>query len=309
MKNIRMTLIAALIIVFAVVFCSPASAVLLEEKYMGAISKLEPSYDRIIVNVASVYEGGEWVTYGKSSLKNNLVTGTTSNPSVFKDLSQGDSVEVTIMGGPGGEWITIGKIGSTGLAIKPIIACYGDPTRLVSPFYKNYEISYISESDCELCEGTICEASGASVTVKRDGLEVESADMYPGSTHVFGWDNATLQYIPLITFVSGEGESSQCSSSDVIMAGPQAVSDFTIYITQRSTIILNEVETLETEGLTEGPTSMMTAVTTPATVVQTDYQTPAPTTAATPATPGFTAICAFSAIFGAFCLVAGRLRR
>ena len=306
MKNMKFILITALIFIFAVVVCSPVSAVILEEKYMGSISKLEPSYDRIIVNVASVYEGGEWVTYGMSSLKNNLVTGTTTNPLVFKELKQGDPVEVTIMGGPGGEWITIGKIGSTGLTTKPIIACYGDPSKLVSPFYKNYVISFTAESDCELCEGTVCEASGASVTVERDGLEVESADMFPGSTHVFGWDNASLQYIPEITFVSGEGESSQCSSSDVVMAGPQAVSDFTIYITQRSTIVLKEVETLETEGLTEEPTMEATAV---ETVVRTETQTSAPTTVATPATPGFTVICALSAIFGAFARVSGRLRR
>ena len=297
----------AIALIFAfMVICSPASAVILEESYQGWISKLEPSSDKVTVYVTEVYEGGTWVTYGKSSLKNMLVEGTTSNPSVFTDLKQGDPVEVTIMGGPGGEWITIGKIGSTGLTSKPIIACYGDPSRLISPFYKNYIISFIPESDCELCEGTTCVASGASVTVERDGLEVESVDMFPGSTHVFGWDNVSLQYIPLITFVSGEGESSQCSSSEIIMAGPQAVSDFTIYITQRSTIIKSEVETLETEGLTEEPT---TEATTAETVVQTETRTEVPTTAATPETPGFTMICAFSAIFAAFCIVTGRLRR
>lgn len=305
MRYVKMAWAIALIFAFMVI-CSPASAVILEESYQGWISKLEPSSDKVTVYVTEVYEGGTWVTYGKSSLKNMLVEGTTSNPSVFTDLKQGDPVEVTIMGGPGGEWITIGKIGSTGLTSKPIIACYGDPSRLISPFYKNYIISFIPESDCELCEGTTCVASGASVTVERDGLEVESVDMFPGSTHVFGWDNVSLQYIPLITFVSGEGESSQCSSSEIIMAGPQAVSDFTIYITQRSTIIKSEVETLETEGLTEEPT---TEATTAETVVQTETRTEVPTTAATPETPGFTMICAFSAIFAAFCIVTGRLRR
>jgi len=305
MRYMKMAWAIALIFAF-VVICSPVSAVILEESYQGWVSKLEPSSDRVTVYVTEVYEGGTWVTYGKSSLRNMIVEGTTSNPSVFTDLKQGDPVEVTIMGGPGGEWITIGKIGSTGLTTKPIIASYGDPSRLISPFYKNYVISFIPESDCELCEGTTCIASGASVTVERDGLEVESVDMFPGSTHVFGWDNVSLQYIPLVTFVSGEGESSQCSSSAVIMAGPQAVSDLTIYITQRSTIIKNEVETLETEDLTEEPTL---EATTAETIIQTEIRTEAPTTVATPETSGFTIICAVSAIFAVFCIVSGRQRR
>ena len=282
--------------------CSPASAVILEETYMGWLSKLEPSYDRVTVSVTEVYQGdGTWLTYGMSSLKNNIVTGTVSNPSVFNDLKQGDSVEVTIMGGPGGEWITIGKIGTVGSTEKPIISCYGDPSRLISPFYKGYTVTFNAEPDCALCEGTTCTASAASVTVERDGGVVESADMFPGSTHVFGWDS-TYQYIPQITFVSGEAESSACVSSEeagLMMTGPQAVSDFTIYITQRSTIVKSEVETLETVG--------GTAVATIAeTTVQTESPTEVPTTAATPETPGFTVICALSAIFAAFCLVSKR---
>ena len=304
MKNMKLAGIAVMVIA-AMIICSPASAVLLEETYLGWVSKLEPSKDRVTVYVTDVYQGdGTWLTYGKSSLKNMIVPGTTTNPSVFNDLKQGDSVEVTIMGGSGGEWITIGKIGSSGSTSKPVIACYGDPSRLISTFYRDYAISFETEPDCALCEGTTCTASSASVTVRRDGEKVESAEMYPGTTHVFGWESS-YQYIPQITFVSGEAESSACISEDegMVMAGPQAVSDFTIYITQRSTIVKSEVETLEKETLTQTPSGTIAATETE----MTSTVTATSPVAATPETPGFTALCAMSAIFAAFCLVSKRI--
>lgn len=293
------------LIITAMIVSSPASAVLLEETYMGWVSKIEPSKNIVHIYVTEVYQGdGTWLTYGKSKLPNQIVPGTTSNPSVFTELKQGDSVEVTIMGGSGGEWITIGKIGSVGSTSKPIIACYGDPSRLISPFYQNYKISFTPEPDCALCEGTLCTASIASVTVERDSATVETADMFPGSTHVFGWDSS-YQYIPQITFVSGEADSTTCSSSSEIgmMAGPQAVSDFTIYITQRSTIVKSEVETLETEFMTEVPTEVVTAAETQVPVTAATTVLPA----TTPATSGFTMFCALAAVFAALCLFIRRM--
>lgn len=305
MKNMKLAGIIILIAVFMIAG-SPASAVLLEETYMGWVSTLDPSKETLRVYVTDVYQGdGTWLTYGKSKLPTQIVPGTTPNPSVFNDLKQGDPVEVTIMGGSGGEWVTIGRIGSSGTTIKPIIACYGDPSRLISPFYKNYVIKFKTEPDCALCEGTTCIASAASVTVERDGEIVETADMFPGSTHVFGWDS-DYQYIPLITFVAGEAESSLCNSSEEVgmMTGPQAVSDFTIYITQRNTIVKSEVETLETEPITQVPTEVATTAETQVTVAA---ETPAQS-ATTPETPGFTVICALSAIFAAVCMISGRVR-
>ena len=307
MRNMKMAGLFSLIAI-VMIMSSPASAVLLEETYMGSISRIEQSKNIIYVSVQEVYQGdGNWLVYAKSSLKNQLVPGTVTNPSVFTDLKQGDPVEVTIMGGSGGEWITIGKIGSVGSTSKPVIACYGDPSRLISPFYKDYRVEFEAEPDCALCAGTTCTASMASVTVKKAGEVVETANMYPGSTHVFGW-NSEYQYIPQITFVSGEAESSKCSSCEdgMIMAGPQAVSDFTIYISQRSTIIRSEVETLETTTVTEAATPEMTAAATEvqATVVQTAESVPA----TTPATPGFTVICALTAIFAALFVASRRMQ-
>lgn len=289
-------LVAVIMIIIA-----PASAVILEETYKGSISRIESSKDTINVYVTDVYQGdGSWLDYGQSSLPNPIVTATFNNPAAFADLKQGDPVEVTLLGGS--EWITIGKIGSVSATSQPIIACYGDPSRLVSPFYNNYEITFVAEPDCALCEGTTCTASLASVNVKRDGTEVEAADMFPGSTHVFAW-NSDYQYIPVITFVSGEAGSSPCLSSDIIMAGPQAISDFTIYITQRSTIVKSVVETLETEEVTEAPTPVSpTAV---MTVEETTVQTAAPSAAPTQA-PGFTLFIALAGIFAALCVFSYR---
>ena len=100
-------------------------------------------------------------------------------------------------------------------------------------------------------------------------------------------------------------DSSACISSgeDGMMAGPQAVSDFTIYITQRSTIVKSEVETLETEVMTEMPTEVVTAAVTQVPVTAETTVLPATTAA----TPGFTMFCALAAVFAALCLFVRRI--
>lgn len=240
--------------VFAVIcllMAVPASAVIMEETYKGQVSKLEPSKNRLTMQVSSVYTGNEWLPYAKSSLKNNIVEGTVYNPDIFNDLKQGDPIEATILAGPGGEWITVGLIGSVGSTQSPLIASYGDPSRLISYFYKGYTVKTELKPDCAECTGTTCIAASAIVSPERDGKIVETNEMYPGYTHVFGW-NSEYQYILKIKFNSGDASSDKCPGFDG-MAGPQAISDFTIYDTQRSTILASEVD------ITPSPTPVSTA--------------------------------------------------
>ena len=250
MKKNRSVLIFAILIAIFMLMVMPASAVILEENYKGQISKLEPAKNTLTMQVSSVYQGGEWVTFGKSSLKNSIVSGKIYNPDIFNDLKQGDSIEAAILGGAGGEWIAIGKIGNVGSTETPLIAAYGDPSRLTSPYYMGYTLKTEIKPDCSQCEGTTCKALSATVTPVRDGKDVETDEMYPGDTHVFGW-NSDYQYILKITFNSGEASSDSCPGYGG-MAGPQAVSDFTVYDTQRSTILASEVD------VTAAPTAVST---------------------------------------------------
>ena len=240
----------------------PASAVILEEQYKGQISRLEPSKNTITMQVTSVYEGGEWVTYAKSSLKNNIVSGTINNPDIFSDLKQGNPVEAVILGGPGGEWIAIGKIGNVDSTTTPLTAAYGIPDRLISPYYRGYTIKTELTPNCAECEGTTCTAQSAKVVVERDGAVVEEKTMYPGETHVFGW-NSDYQYIIQVKFNSGEASSDSCPAFEGIV-GPQPISDFTVYDTQRSSVLVTNpvptvTDTAETTAETTVPTQTQTA--------------------------------------------------
>ncbi|MBP2134427.1 hypothetical protein J2128_002393 [Methanomicrobium sp. W14] len=259
--------------VLCITMCTPASAVLLEEKYQGQVSLVDQSTDTITMKVAFVYEGGEWITYAKSSLKNNLVSGTMSNPDAFKDLKQGDNIEATLMGGS--EWISIGEIGDIGSTETPLTAAYGDPSVLTSKFYSGYTLSAEMTPDCSDCSGTVCKASSADVSVKMDGVTIETQEMLPGETHEFGWSNEDLQHVLQVKLISGEASSDSCPAY-AGMVGPQAVSDFTIYDTQKSTILEAETEAQEQK----------TALTTvpPTTAATTE---PVQTTAATPTQSGF----------------------
>ena len=239
MKKTSIFAFAALAVI-CLLMAIPASAVIMEETYKGQVSKLEPSKNILTMQVTSVYTGDGWQTYAKSSLKNNIVMGTTYNPDIFADLKQGDPIEATILAGPGGEWISVGKIGSTGSTQSPLIASYGDPSRLMSPFYQGYTLTTELKPDCAECTGTTCLATSAIVSAVRDGKIVETNEMYPGYTHVFGW-NSDYQYILKIKFNSGEASSDSCPGFGG-MVGPQAISDFTIYDTQRSTILASEID-------------------------------------------------------------------
>ncbi|UUX91519.1 hypothetical protein [Methanoplanus endosymbiosus] len=270
-----------------------ASAVILEENYKGKVSRLDPSKEIMTMQVSEVYEGGQWVTYAKSSLKNNIVAGSTDNPHIYNELKQGDLVEACILGGAGGEWVAVGKISSAGTTESRLTMEFGDPSKLVSPYYDGYSIEYTTTPDCNECEGTVCAAPSATVTVYKGGNQIEKRTLSEGMTHIFGYYSEN-QYVLKITYNFGEASSSTCPGAEMMM-GPQEISDFTIYDMQRSTILAGEIP--EETTATEIPTVIQTEV--PA--------TPAPTLPPTPSTtssPGFAGFAAMGGIAAAFILFA-----
>ncbi|WOF17144.1 hypothetical protein F1737_10870 [Methanoplanus sp. FWC-SCC4] len=279
MKITRSAAIAAIIL--ALLLILPVSAVMLEETYKGQVSRIDENKKMFTMQVDTVYNGKEWVVYSKTSLKNRYVEGIINNPDFFADVKQGDKIEATIMGGAGGEWIIVGKIGSTSVTESPIIASYGDPSRLVSPYYKGYTISFEGKPDCDSCEGSTCPALSAVVTVSKDKQPVETKEMIPGERHVFGW-TSDYQYVLKVIYNRGEAPSSLCPETGMI-TGPQAISDFTIYDTQRSTILESEIGAINPEETKEIKTETPTEI---PTLEETQTQVP-PTQAPTKSGPAF----------------------
>ncbi|EHQ37014.1 hypothetical protein [Methanoplanus limicola] len=273
-----------------------ASAVILEENYKGKVSRLEPSKQIMTMQVSEVYEGGKWVPYAKSSLKNNIVAGSTDNPHIYNELKQGDLVEACILGGAGGEWVAIGKISSATTTESRLTMVFGDPAKLLSPYYDGYSIEYTTTPNCNACEGTICAAPSATVTVYKGDRQIEKRTLAEGMTRIFGY-HSDNQYVLKITYNFGEASSSLCPGAEM-MTGPQDISDFTIYDMQRSAILAAEIPDVPEETTaTEAPTAVQTEV----------PETPAPPVQPTPSTtssPGFAGFAAMGGVAAAFILLA-----
>ncbi len=277
MKKIILASILLLAFALAVM---PSSAVIQEQYFKGQVSVIDVAKDMMTIQVTSVYEGDEWVTYAKAtSIKNNIIRGTTDNPLILTELKQGDAVEACLIGGTdgNGEWIAIGRIGTVGSAETPLMTVYGDPSKLRSNFYQGYVFNYIPVADCTACTGSTCTSQSALVAVSKDGALVEEKTMSPGETYVFGKDSDN-QYVLLVTYNFGQASANECASSpSEMMMGPQPINDFTIYDTQRSTIIESVIGT---------ETAAPTVIATEATAVQTAAPTQAPTQAPMPTKSG-----------------------
>ena len=292
MKKTRYVLLLLIVSLLAV----SASAVIFEENYKGKVSRLEPSKQIMTMQVSEVYEGGQWIPFAKSSLKNNIVAGSTDNPHIYNELKQGDLIEACILGGAGGEWVAVGKISSATTTESRLTMEFGDPSKLVSPYYDGYSVEYTTTPNCNACEGTICVAPSATVTVYKGGKQIEKRTLSEGMTRIFGYysDN---QYVLKITYNFGEASSSLCLGSEM-MTGPQDISDFTIYDMQRSAILAGEIpDAAEETAATGAPTAVQTEV----------PETPAPPVQPTPSTtssPGFAGFAAMGGIAAAFILLA-----
>ena len=266
----------------------PASAVIQEQHFKGQVSVIDAAKNTMTVQINYVYEGNEWVPYSKATtVPNNIIRGKTDNPLIQKELKQGDAVEACIMGGTdgNGEWIAMGKIGSVSSTETPFITLYGDPSKLISNFYQGYVFEYAPVAQCGSCTGTLCPSEAAFVIVSKDGAVVEEKKMVPGESHIFGYDSDN-QYVLAVTYNFGEASSEECSSSPVMMAGPQPINDFTIYDTQRSAI-LEQMTATQTAAATAAPTQTVTEATPVPPEPRGTPETPAPTPSAMPTRSGF----------------------
>lgn len=272
---LRTGIATALLVIL--LMAAPASAVLLEESFMGTVSKIDQRANTLNIKADSSYSGEKWVPVAAT-----ILTGEVPDTLVFDSLKQGDAVQVTRIGGEGGSWIAIGKIGSVSLTEKYLTDSFGDPSRLISEFFEGYRVNFTTTPDCNTCAGTTCTALSAEVIITQKGGDVGTIFMTPGQTVLFKTP-AENQYDLKITFVRGEASSASCERYGA-MAGPQPISNFVIHEVKKGAVI-------PTETATESPTQPPV---TPATLP--------PTTVPPTQSPGFAGLLSVLGLIAAVCL-------
>ena len=237
-------------IIAMVVLAAPAGAVLLESSYRGTVSALDHENSMMTIQAGFLY-GCSWESGTPNCAWNprflTEVTGSVPIEEVFSGLNVGDTIEGTILGGPGGQWMGIGVLESDQTGVLVAREIFGDPSSLHTPNQGNFSFSFTTEPDCSSCIGTVCVARFAGVTIGRNGVPLGTYTLFPGETLLFNGQNDSSAVN--ITFLGGEALSSLCPNSSPMMGGRQAVSLFIIRITPPSTTM----NRTSSGGFQEGP--------------------------------------------------------
>jgi hypothetical protein len=209
-----------------------SSAVLQELTYHGTMASLDPVNNRFEINATAqfgcVFENGT-VKCSWDPITPVQLNGTAPDPAVFSVFKPGDHVEATSMGGAGGNWIGIGLIFPTpGIENWYATDVIGDSAVITAPLVGDYEVFYETFPDCSACNGTVCTAATANVTITSTGTMVYQTVLAPGESFIFNGrnDNSSVK----VTFVHGQASSDSCPNSTP-MTGIQPISDFIIHAT------------------------------------------------------------------------------
>ncbi len=215
------------------VLAAPAAGLIMESSYMGMVSELDSENSTMTIQAGFFY-GCTWENGTPSCTWNprflTEVIGRVPIEQAYSGLKVGDTVEATILGGPGRDWIGIGVLVPnlrSGVLVDREI--YGDPSVLHAPYLGNYSLSYTMQPDCGNCTGTVCPAVSTNITLASDGMAVLSRILSPGETVFFNGrnDNSSVY----ITFLKGEALSALCPNSSPMIGGRQPVPAFVIRIT------------------------------------------------------------------------------
>jgi hypothetical protein len=209
---------------------TPSSAVLQELTYHGTLVSLDAVNNSIEIDATAqfgcAFENGTfdctWNPVTPVRLK-----GTAPDPAVFSVFKPGDHVEATSMGGAGGNWIGIGLIFPTpGIENWYATDVIGDSAVITAPLVGGYEVFYETFPNCAECNGTICTAATANVSVTSNRTTVFEKVLKPGESFTYNGrnDNSSV----MVTFVRGQASSSNCPNSTPL-AGIQPISDFIIH--------------------------------------------------------------------------------
>ena len=283
-----------------ILLAAPAAGVLLEETYLGKVTKVDPANELINIKVIGKWNGEQYAPADPV-----ILSATEPYTVAYDNLAQGDEVVATLMGGT--EWIAIGRVQNIQSTEKPLSWMVGDPDAMPAPMMNFVRVGYEITPDCTNCSGTVCTGTEALVTVSQykydSGKMTETAvlatkTLQPGEL----WDYQApegYQTNMNIRYLAGEADISACAGTGPadMMAGPQAISAFAIGTYPKA-------QAVPTTAPTPVPTQL------PATEEPTTAPTPVPTqlpaTAEPTATtvPGFAVICALGGL-----AITGRLLR
>lgn len=209
-------------IIAMVILAAPAGAVLLESSYRGTVSAIDRENSMMTIQAGFLY-GCSWESGIPHCAWNPgflaEVTGSVSIEEVFSRLKVGDTIEGTLLGGPGGEWMGIGVLESDQSGVLIARDIYGAPSSLQSPNMGNYSFFFTTEPDCNSCTGTVCVARSAGLTIGRNEVPLVTYTLFPGETLFFNGQNDGSAVN--ITFLGGEALSSLCPNSSPMMGGRQ----------------------------------------------------------------------------------------
>lgn len=209
-------LVVTVILMNAVpVFMSEVNAALRPYNYLGTV--IEKDAEGNTITIEAEYEWGDgWVPCFR------ILEGTACKDAM-DGVNVGDHVEVASLGGSGQWWVALGKISGTERVISDI---YGDVAHLISPLLGGYKIEYNNTPNCSTWTGGCnCEAKYTTVNITSESGQTEGHQLYPGQNYAYEGGIYRIN----ITFHSGQAHVyPECTGQPYV--GPQAVSDFTIYI-------------------------------------------------------------------------------
>lgn len=290
-KPLIIPFLLSIALVFTVL-AIPASAVLQVTEYRGTITALNASSRTMTINAVATY-GCDFTnstpTCTWDSINATQVTGTVPDDQVFSDFKSGNPVAASILGGPGGNWAAVALIFPTpGIENWYATDIHGDPVYVENvPLAADYAVAYLTVPDCGACSGTVCTARSAIVEIRAEDRVVTNTTLSPGQNVT--WNGRNDGSWIEVNFLSGQAPSSACPQATGMMTGPQAISDFTIYVQQ-------PVAGVNTTTTTKPPTTVV--------------QTTVPTTSASRTTVPPTQTGLLPLMFiGALCLAGFMFRK
>ena len=283
MKNRHIILLLAAVLCL-LAMANPATAVLQEITYRGTVAALNPANNTVTINVTHQYGcvfGNNTTNCTWDPISPQVLNGTAPVADLFSTVKVGNMVEATSIGGPGGRWIAIGTLYPTpGIENWLAMDVFGDPDAAPAPLAANYGLTYNATPNCTMCNGTVCNAGSANITITRVGADVFDKTLLPGRNFEYfdRQDNSSIW----IEFVSGEASSSLCPNATPMVGGIQPVSVFVVHVRPP---VANVTTPATTVPVTTTPTANTTA----------------PVTTTTPGFAPFTALAALG-ILGAAAL-------
>jgi hypothetical protein len=213
-------------------FCVlPAAAVILEVTVSGTVSAFDHANNTLTIaepaQYGCSYPAGGTPVCSYTPLDSTSLTGTVPDASAFSVFSPGDPVVATSLGGAGGRWITLAKL--TGTAPdKTVTGIVGDPSTIAVPLAGDYNLELSPIPDCAACSGTTCTARAANVTILDKTILVLSGDLTPNASMSYTGRNDGSGIT--VTFIGGQASASDCSDTQVMMTGPQAIPVYIVHV-------------------------------------------------------------------------------